>query len=91
MRRHFLLLTFLCLTTAARAETLTFDDLRGSGAQIIPDGYGGLRWSNFFNVDTTNPFGDNEANGYTSGTVSPSRVAFTPSGRVATISAPSSN
>ncbi len=87
MRWNLSLLAMLCIATVARAETLSFDDLHGSGT--IPDGYGGLNWSNFFYLDTTNPFGHNEANGFTSGTVSPPTVAYDNGGSVAMISGPS--
>jgi hypothetical protein len=58
----------------ARAGTLTFDDLTRQKNQppVIPNGYGGFNWSNFFFVD-----GSTKApSGYTNGTVSTPNVAY---------------
>jgi hypothetical protein len=40
MLKHLLLL--LCLTAAAQATVVNFDDLSGEG--LVPDGYGGINW-----------------------------------------------
>jgi hypothetical protein len=52
---------------------LTFDTLPPAGmSRPIPDGYGGLSWTNF-RIITSSPFSDW---GYRPGTVSPPNVAF---------------
>lgn len=69
-----------CLTLAtagsASAATLNFDDLvpnlQGDTEGIIPNGYGGFNWTNFYFVDSTNYPGS----GYANGTTSPKNVAF---------------
>jgi hypothetical protein len=53
------------------ATVLTFDDLAGSIVPV-PDGYGGLDWSNFYYLDTASY----TASGYTNGMVSSDNVAF---------------
>jgi hypothetical protein len=54
--------------------TLTFDDLSHLGAEgAIPNGYGGLDWSNFYYVNSALIV---PSSGYTHGTVSGADVAF---------------
>src|ERR1700744_3333914 len=65
----------------AAADTITFDDLQGSGilsgnSQLIavPNGYEGLNWNNFFVFDTSS----GTPSGYLNGTISPHNVAVIP-------------
>ena len=52
--------------------TLTFDDLpTGGGYLPVPNGYGGLNWSNFLVLD-----GPADGDGYKVGTISPNNVIF---------------
>ncbi|WP_203310514.1 PEPxxWA-CTERM sorting domain-containing protein [Sphingomonas beigongshangi] len=70
------------LSTAgpASAEVLTFDNLRSSVP--VPNGYGGLNWSNVYVFDTINtPQG-----GYSSALVSSRNVAYNAFGTVASFS-----
>jgi hypothetical protein len=75
MKRFALLVVALAASVGqARAGTLTFDTLAPKKSQppVIPNGYGGFNWSNFFFVD-----GSTKApSGYTNGTVSPANVAY---------------
>jgi hypothetical protein len=65
----------------AFATTIFFDDLPGD-LSAIPNGYNGLNWTNFFNVDgTTQP-----PSGYHPAIVSPNNVAFNGFGDPALIS-----
>jgi PKD repeat protein len=68
--------------TAVQGSTfLTFDDLSpGSDYAMIPDGYGGLRWYNFYVINgAQRPAGE----GYHIGTISTPNVAFNPAGDAA--------
>lgn len=65
----------------ANATVLTFDDLTGFSGPI-PNGYGGLDWSNFYYLDTTSF----TPSGYVNGTVSQPKVAFNAFGAPATVS-----
>ena len=58
------------IATAAQAQTLTFDNL--PARTVIPNGYGGLNWSNFEVIDGI----AEPSNGYHNGTISPNNVAF---------------
>ena len=72
--------------TVAPAETLTFDDLPspGAGNPPVPNGYGGLDWTNVWYV---NPVAAGAGNtGAYNGIISGSNVAFNPDGYPATIS-----
>jgi hypothetical protein len=65
-------MALVCGMGQAMATTITFDDLTGNLTNI-PDGYGGLNWSEYFyylNGDTEGP------SGYETGTVSHPNVAF---------------
>jgi autotransporter-associated beta strand protein len=68
----------------APAATLTFDDLPASNGTAIPNGYGGLNWTNFcyLNALTFAP----SPSGYLNGIVSPPNVAYNVAGQQATIS-----
>jgi hypothetical protein len=67
------LLVSLCLAltaTTAQATVLTFDDLDPT-YQLVPDGYGGLDWSNLRTLD-----GPANGAGYANGVVSLNNVAY---------------
>lgn len=54
-------------TSAGNAQTtLTFDDISTSFQTVIPNGYGGLNWNNWFVVNTLVPSGLDYANGVVS-------------------------
>ncbi len=55
----------------AYSATINFDDLPGQG-DFIPNGYNGLDWSNFGNVDTRLV----PLSGFAEGTISPFNVGF---------------
>ena len=65
----------------ARAEVITFDNLTTLTA--VPNGYGGLNWTNFYALDASDL---TFPNGYTNGVVSPDDVAFNENGGIAFIS-----
>jgi hypothetical protein len=69
--------------TPAWAAVLTFDDLPNPGDGIVPNGYGGLNWNNFYYLDGVN-FSYNPS-GYQAGVVSPNNVAVNGFGDPATI------
>ncbi|TFI54540.1 PEP-CTERM sorting domain-containing protein [Mastigocladus laminosus UU774] len=58
-------------TKQAQAVTVTFDDLPGD-QNTISNGYAGLNWENFYDLDTTSF----TPSGYVNGTVSPKNVAY---------------
>ncbi|RAM51388.1 MAG: PEP-CTERM sorting domain-containing protein [Hapalosiphonaceae cyanobacterium JJU2] len=58
-------------TKQAQAVTVTFDDLPGS-QNTISNGYAGLNWENFYDLNTTSF----TPSGYVNGTVSPKNVAY---------------
>ena len=64
----------------ARAEVITFDNLATLTA--VPNGYGGLNWTNFYALDATDL---TFPNGYTNGVVSPNNVAYNGNGNIAFI------
>ena len=70
------------MSMSANATLITFDDLPGSGA-AVPNGYGGLDWSEFNYLDASSPTYVNS--GYLPGMVSPTRVAYNAYANVATI------
>jgi hypothetical protein len=86
-------ITLLIANTASNAASLwTFDDLAtpetipGLNYSTIPNGYGGLSWSNFGVLDgSIRP----PSEGYHTGLVSPNNVAFNFYGEPASISRPS--
>jgi hypothetical protein len=55
------------------AATLGFDDIVADGLVEVPDGYGGLDWSNFFALNATNY--NEQDSGYVRGMRSPDYVA----------------
>jgi VCBS repeat-containing protein len=65
------------------ATTLTFDNLPLSVESSIPNGYGGLDWSNFYYLDSNT---DVPISGYSHGTVSGPDVAYNAYGEQASIS-----
>ena len=76
------LLAFAAAASAA-AATINFDNLDGStGDQVVPNGYGGLNWTNFNVYDAVSdpgglsPSGYHDAIGGVQGWVSPNNVAF---------------
>ncbi len=42
----------VCSASVAHAATLTFDEFAGNSYQSVPNGYGGLNYTNFFLLDT---------------------------------------
>jgi hypothetical protein len=78
---------FGAITAGHAAALLTFDDLSpgawpAPGYSVIPNGYGGLSWNNFFVLDG---FDLDTTYGYHAGVVSPSNVAFNIGGTTASI------
>ena len=71
----------------AQPEVIHFDDLEQTTSGLpVPDGYHGLTWSNFFELNgIAYPY----PSGYSNGVVSASNVAFTASGYPASILSPS--
>jgi hypothetical protein len=77
-------IVFLGATAAGNAQTIfTFDDISTVGYTIIPNGYGGLEWNNFFVQYAP------EATGFVNGVVSPPNVAFNGLGTPASFSSSS--
>ena len=77
MKKIFLATAFgLALTsmTNASAVVITFDDLPApaAGGSVVPNGYSGLNWSNFYYLNGVT-YG---ASGYQNGVVSPTNVAY---------------
>jgi len=68
---------------AAQATVLTFDDLSPISFELIPDGYAGFNWDNFYALNSSNP--TYLGSGYPNGTVSGNVVAFNGSGEAATL------
>lgn len=62
----------LCSPAIASAQTITFDDLPSSCASLIPNGYQGFNWANFWYLSGTSCL---PGSGYANGTVS-GNVAF---------------
>lgn len=80
MRRVWLLflscgLAAATASAAAAQTTLTFDDFSGT-TELIPDGYGGFNWTNFYAINR----GLYPGSGYDHGTVSGDWVAWNGSG-----------
>ncbi len=69
----------------AHANLITFDDVSGS---VIPAGYGGVNWTNFYELDNT--YSGYAGTGYRNGAVSGTHVAYNSGGAQASISATSS-
>jgi hypothetical protein len=97
MKRKLLTLPLICLTvltvsaTSTPSQTvITFDDFSASPAgTIIPTGYQGLSWSNFYAANAI--LLSNSAPGYYYGMVSPSNVAFNSYGDPAEVDARGTN
>jgi hypothetical protein len=71
------LLAFAAAASAAASTTINFDNLDGStGNQVVPNGYGGLNWTNFNVYDAVNDLGNLSHSGYEVAWVSPNNVAF---------------
>jgi hypothetical protein len=74
----------------AEANLFTFDDLPDSfPGYAIPNGYGGLDWGNFYELDgvNINAYYGISASGYANGVVSANNVAFNNFGNTAITSA----
>ncbi|MGD0898711.1 MAG: hypothetical protein ABR915_12815 [Thermoguttaceae bacterium] len=69
--------------TAAQATVLNFDSLPGDSV-AIPNGYGGLNWSNFYYLNAASYSGN--PSGYLAGMVSPNNVAYNAFGDPASFS-----
>jgi hypothetical protein len=67
-----------CFPVFAGASTLTFDDIGGD----VPNGYGGLNWSNFGSYNTSQA----TQSGYVNGVVSPTNVIYNGYGSPAEVS-----
>ena len=82
--------TEVVFTTPLPATTVTFSNLPDLGGQdaLIPNGYDGFDWSNFYYLD-----GDayNPNSGYANGAVSGPNVAFNGFGESASLSGPTFN
>ena len=71
------LLAFAAAASAAASTTINFDNLDGStGDQVVPNGYGGLNWTNFNVYDAVNDPGNLSHSGYEVAWVSQFNVAF---------------
>jgi hypothetical protein len=70
----------------AQTAILTFDDLSFSDLyEQIPNGYGGLRWNNFFVLNTAPELSSCGRNGEVNGGVSPNNMAFNGSAGLSTL------
>ena len=93
-RKHIMskLLKYLCITPffvvaiPAFAINITFDDLDGSGNQLVPNGYHGFNWTNFYTYDAVNDPAHLNPSGYQFAAVSPNNVAFLGFGNPAFVS-----
>ncbi|HTI50020.1 MAG TPA: PEP-CTERM sorting domain-containing protein [Planctomycetaceae bacterium] len=89
-RVHFALSSVIFLLiaaggTGARGDFITFDDLPG-GFSLVPNGYGGLDWSNFIDVDGNSLLA---GSGFRNGIVSSPNIAFNGGGNPALFSSTS--
>jgi hypothetical protein len=64
-------------TVQANATLLTFDDI-SAGETLVPGGYGGLTWNNFYVLD-----GKSDLGGFKNGVVSGNNVAYNGDGDIA--------
>jgi len=79
-----LCIVFLGVNAIGNAQTIyTFDDVSPVEYTIIPNGYGGLEWNNFFIQNTSN------SPGFANGAVSSPNVAFNGFGNPASFSSSS--
>ncbi len=85
-----LFLIWLCLgSNAAQANVLTFDDVAtdpGSTWEAIPNGYGGLNWSNFWVLAPQLDLSLDPSLGWQNGLVSGDFLAYNQAGAVAEVS-----
>lgn len=95
LRAVFLAMLVLPAVSTRSQTVVTFDDLHETTSEsVIPNGYQGLVWSNFWCLNgilypARYPFF--VTNGYYYGTVSPSNVAFNAGGTPAEIDSPGTN
>jgi len=68
-------LVIAAAASAAASTTINFDNLDGSGNEAVPDGYGGLNWTNFYVFDAFDDVGL-KPSGYDVAWVSQNNVAF---------------
>lgn len=80
--RRMLLLAacLLLITSASFASVITFNNLPGNGT-AIPNGYAGLNWNNFYDMNLLTPVNGGAYNG---GVPAMSSYAFNKAGAVAT-------
>jgi len=71
------------MATVTKADILTFDDVTTAGEAVIPNGYGGLNWTEFGVVNSSSVV---PGSGYDNGTVSGSYVAYNRYANIATAS-----
>jgi hypothetical protein len=76
----------LVVSYPACGIVLTFDDAIMSSAGPIPNGYGGLNWSNFHALDDVSYNGPGSTSGYINGLVSGRYVACNPFANPAMVS-----
>lgn len=85
-----LLASATVVTTTASAATLDFESIGSQGTQnAIEDGYGDLRWSNFYVLDGDDQYPSYPNNGYGNGAASGAYVAFNGFGKPAAFSSSS--
>lgn len=95
MKRASILITALAMAVAAspaQAQLATFDDLPGctpanTGGTLIPNGYAGFNWDNFYVADGPNTAVAQGGAGYANGTVTPRCIALNGFGGSSMISA----
>ena len=81
--------SWIAVSQPASAGVLTFDDLPNPGAGLpnVPNGYGGLNWSNMLYMDpAARTASGTSVPGYLNGVVSPRNVAFNGGGTMAVVS-----
>jgi hypothetical protein len=74
----------LLIASSAQAITLTFDDITTRYSALVPNGYGGLNWDDFYVLYGRQPSYANS--GYDNGTVSGDYAAFNSGAYEATVS-----
>jgi hypothetical protein len=95
MKRTHMLIALIAMATVAapaHAQLATFDDLPGctpgnTGGTLIPNGYAGFNWDNFYIADGPNTATVQGGPGYASGTVTPRCIALNGYGASSMISA----
>jgi hypothetical protein len=92
MSRNWAILVCLLLVSGAQAATVTFDDVTTDVFAEVPNGYGGLNWSNVYVIDPVADSGElPPESGYRNGIVSGGYVAYDGLGTTATVAAGSFN